>query len=550
MLSLIRRNLRGTVFKIIIWATVISMVIGAFSMQTLLKRLRTGMDESTIALINNLPITVTQLRMRSRQHQQQLDYYRKQLGPQADQLLRAFGMSTNPEEAAFNDLLNERVQDTVANKIQLTVSPTAVIEHLQDPAVLARELGVLNSLSDKDGKINMVLLKQFLNSNRMSIRDLEGIIEEGLRRGTVLDIARAAVYVPDYLIIPELQRQYSSNTYGLLKFPVKNYTKQVAAPTDAELAAFFQEQNQKNVYQIPEKRSGRLWKFSPEMFEVALPEAEIVRYYNLNKKKFFVPAEQEGQAGSYKPLDQVRDEIRKALAQEQFAKVFLNQATALQQELKTDAQAVDRFARAKNAKASSLQEKPATVKDRAAQELFKIDSLEQITVYVDDNAGYIVQLNKIIPAATPEMAAVKTQLLRDYTDKKAYSLMQQALQNAYEKITPETFAKGAQEFGAVALNAGPLRLSDAPEIARLEKEGLPAQLFSRLKHVGQFEKEFTKDAGFIVELIAVTPPSDQELAMQKQQLLKSKYAELEGLATHGFVASLSKNATINSKITY
>lgn len=551
MLSLIRRNLRGKLFQVILWATVISMAVGAFSMQTLLKRLKSGMDESTVALVNGLPISITELRNRSRHHEQQIAYYRQQLGPQADQLLRAFGMSTNPEEAAMYDLINERVQDGVANKIKLAVAPSAVIEHLQDPVVLARELGALNSLVDnKTGKINMALLKQFLTSNRMSVHDLEKLMEEGLRRGTVLDIARSAVFVPDFLINPELIKQNSSNNYTILKFPIEMYVKHVASPTQAELEEFFQEQNKRNAYQIAEKRSGKLWKFLPENFDVAINDAEIVRYYNLNKKDFFVPAPEAGQAGSYKPLDQVRQEIRDVLAQENFKKVFMTQASGLQQEIRTDEQALERFAESKKASMSSVADMSAKSGDRTVQELFKVAALGEFGVYINDNAGYIVKLDKITPAATPELASVKKQVVADYTNKKAYALMQQAVQDALAKITPENIAQIGQEFKAAVDKVGPLRLSDTEEIARLEKEGIPAQVFGRLKKEGQFEKEFAPTAGFIIELTKTTLPNEQEYAQQKQQLLKSKYAELERLATHGFVASLSKNATINSKITY
>ncbi len=291
MITDIRRRFQDKAFKGVIWFSIVALII-YFSLETVLRVIGRDGSAQSLGTVNGLTISLNEFRRKVGQAEQRILYLREQFGPYADQLLKAYGLSTDPQESAMHDIIREKVLDSAGDALHLAVAPAFVIEKLQDPSFVMQELGPVSSLIDKSGSINMQALNAYLRRQGMTMQDFENAIEEGLRRSFLLDIARGAAYVPDYMLKQRYVREFVPKKYSILTFSAADYVPKETVSNEA-LKAFFDAQNRKTRrYVIPEKRSAQLWMFNPSDYGIKITDKETSQYYTNHKIDYV--AQQEG----------------------------------------------------------------------------------------------------------------------------------------------------------------------------------------------------------------------------------------------------------------
>jgi peptidyl-prolyl cis-trans isomerase D len=277
-----RRRFQDKAFKGVIWFSIVALII-YFSLETVLRVIGRDGSAQSLGTVNGLTISPNEFRRKAAQAEQRILYLKEQFGPYADQLLKAYGLSTDPQESALQEIVREKVLDSAGDKLNLAVAPASVIEKLQDPRFIMQELGPVGALIDKSGSINMQALTSYLRRQGMTMQDFENAIEEGLRRSFLLDIARGAAYVPDYMLKQRYIREFVPKKYSVLTFAAADYVPK-ETPSNEALKAFFDAQNRKTKrYVIPEKRAARLVTFNPSDYGIKISDKEISQYYNNHK---------------------------------------------------------------------------------------------------------------------------------------------------------------------------------------------------------------------------------------------------------------------------
>lgn len=245
-------------------------------------------------------------------------------------------------------------------------------------------------------------------------------------------------------------------------------------------------------------------------------------------------------AATYKSLKSVYKDIEKTLKLKKFKEQFAQEAQkAVSGEL-----AVDQLA--KKAVGSVRDITLVSRDDASAQNkaLFRIKQQGDYGFYVDGDKGYLVQLVTLNKPYLPSFESLKDTVSQDYYQEKAMESLQRDLARAKELAKAGDFAQLAKQFGASLKTPAALKKSDAEEIARLQKEGLPVDaMFSITVPGGVGEAKVDLD-GFIVRLETIAPFDDDEFAQEKDKLKKQLQSEYKRLLGAGFVASLSRNATI------
>lgn len=290
MITGIRQKAQSNLFRVLLLIAVFSMTLGGLFVPGFFRQL----TQTTQALItvNKQSISPAQFIARVQKEHERVEMFRRQFGNQADMFLNMLGLG-NPQQMAYEGLVQEALLDSVANKIGLPVDENYITRQLQNPSFVLQQLSDIVPMYalERDGTINVTALRRYLQQIHMSMSDFEQLVENAVRRSTVLGLLHSAAYVSSDELREHFMYQYVSKNYAIIRFPVDRYlTKaQQTKISNEELKSFFeQENNATKRYWIPEKRTGIVWEFSPDHFDIALSQADIENYYNKNKHTKYV----------------------------------------------------------------------------------------------------------------------------------------------------------------------------------------------------------------------------------------------------------------------
>ncbi len=283
MITEIRKQLKGTGFKIVLWITLASMIV--VFIPNLFKRGGEGYH-ATLATINGRIIEFIDFERRALQETERLNLFRQQFGEQADIIFKSLGIA-DPKTMAINGLIQDTLLDEVADTLNIRVSPEFIQRKINDPSYVATDLAevVPFYVIDQQG-INMTLLNRYLSYNRLSMQQFEQHIEDQIKRNIVLAIADNSAYVSSKEVKNYFAQNFLGREYTIVTFPFDVYLKKVQKEPlpEQELATYFDKQ-QKN-YFTPEIRNIQQWKFSPQSYGITVTDQDISNYYNAHKNRY------------------------------------------------------------------------------------------------------------------------------------------------------------------------------------------------------------------------------------------------------------------------
>ncbi len=277
MNSVLRKRFHEKTYKIMLWLTLLSLA-GFYSLPSLIKRARG--EEDSVALVNGLAISYPEFRRKVLQEENRIQYFRQQLGNQADELLKSLGMA-NPQETALNELIQEKILESIATSIKIAISPEYIVRKLQDPLFILQEVGPVPGILQNDGTLHMATLNRYLRNQGLTPRAFEELLEQKLQQQIVLDFLQAAVYVPQFMIQQRFVRDTMGKKFNILTFSLDAYMSKDDI-LDTTLQAYFERNSKK--YQVPEKRTAYAWEFLPQDYGITVEAKEIETYYTRHKK--------------------------------------------------------------------------------------------------------------------------------------------------------------------------------------------------------------------------------------------------------------------------
>lgn len=245
-------------------------------------------------------------------------------------------------------------------------------------------------------------------------------------------------------------------------------------------------------------------------------------------------------SATYKPLKSVYKDIEKKLKSKKFKEQFAQEAQkAVSGELSVDQLVKKTAGSARDIALVSRNDSSAHNKA-----LFKIKQQGDYGFYVDGDKGYLIQLVTLTKPYLPSFESLKDVISQDYYQEKASELLQQDMERAKELAKTDDIAQLAKKFSAPLKTPSAIKKSDAEEVARLQKEGLPVDAMFSISAQGDIAEAKVDLDGFIIRLDAIAPFDNDEFAHEKDKLKKQLQSEYRRLLGAGFVASLSRNATI------
>lgn len=283
MITEIRNSLKSGGFKIVLWIILLAMIV--VYIPNIFKRGGEG-HYAIIATINNKDINLMDFERRVHQENERVSLFRQQLGAQAESILHALGIS-DPKTMALNGLIQEALLSSVAEKLNLHISPDFITEKLNNPSYIMEELSdvIPYFVIDQQG-INNAMVDRYLAQNRLSMQDFDAKIEDKIKRNIVLEIAGSTAYVTNQQMKDYFINNYLGKEYMIVTFPFSLYLKKAKTNilTEKERAEFFDKS--RKTYWTPEKRSGSMWKFSPKDYGIEISNSDVESYYTSHKSQF------------------------------------------------------------------------------------------------------------------------------------------------------------------------------------------------------------------------------------------------------------------------
>ncbi len=242
----------------------------------------------------------------------------------------------------------------------------------------------------------------------------------------------------------------------------------------------------------------------------------------------------------FKPFETVKQEIKNSL----FAQTFQKQFSADMRKVIDDETALSSFIKEKGGTPMALKE---VVLDASplAEHLFKL-TVGQRTFFIEGDKGVAVRLDTIHESYVPSLDTIKATVVRDYRHMRAQEALYQTLGEVQVALRSQPLKEVAKKFSAEVTETGLLSAADEKAVESLKKKGVPVAQMLQMEKVGALMRDVTDGHGFVIRLDTVKPVEQEQLAEKKDEITGAFKQERGGQYLEGFVASLYRNATIET----
>jgi parvulin-like peptidyl-prolyl isomerase len=247
-------------------------------------------------------------------------------------------------------------------------------------------------------------------------------------------------------------------------------------------------------------------------------------------------------AKTFKVLSAVKNEIKEDLIQKEFKKVFT-------QDMKKIAQDEEKLAELVATKKGKKESKSAIVQDesRLAKELFRLNEKNnKVAFYVEGGEGFVVKLDTISESYLPALDDIKEQVTQDLYEQNAKNALSAALKKAHSESKTVSFDELKKTYSASLEHTDLIKPNDEKGAESLSKKGLSVDQLFQLEKVGATLVHETGKNGYLVRLDEVGDFDLKQYVQDRGKMKASLQAERERLLGEGFVASLYRNATIET----
>lgn len=289
MITSIRKNLNSPAVHSLIITSILAMVLVPLLTAILGDRMQ---KQAWAVKVNDTTIGQRDYDIEVHKQQQYISAIRSQYGQLSDYILQMYGLF-DPRQSAVNTLVQRSLLNQLSRAMGIVVHHDYLIKKLYDLDFSQKYLSdiVPPYLYDKDGGINNVYLREYLQRMGIDSAQFEDEVIDALARNLVVDV------VSHYNYIPEFEREYTLNKdlfkkqFSYIHYKHSSFRpmiKMLELPMD-KLQVFYDNENRlAHRYMVPEKRRGTYWEFSSEAYGIVVTDDEVENYYQQRRMQEFV----------------------------------------------------------------------------------------------------------------------------------------------------------------------------------------------------------------------------------------------------------------------
>lgn len=260
----------------------------------------------------------------------------------------------------------------------------------------------------------------------------------------------------------------------------------------------------------------------------------------------------EKQPKTIKSLAMVKDDIKKKLIDNAFKNSFGSEMRKVMVQKEQDAQAVQSFAESKQASQRVLNNVTANG-SREVKTLFDIKKAHGIAFYQENGKGFIVQLTDIKHEYIPTLAAIESKVKEDYYKYQAQQALEADLRQIQQLSATQSFEELQKKFGGFVASSDWLDIKNTEMISKFLPKNTPKDFstslvrdIEKMEKVGSTVLKITNDSGIVLKVNALKEFDIADFELKKESLAQEVERTRKRLTEQGFVASLYRNAKIET----
>lgn len=508
MITDIRKTLKTTQVKVLIWVSLASLV-GGSAIALLVSRLISGRTD-VVATVNGHDVTVVEFARRLTEIQNFISQIKQTQGVNADEVLKMWGLDKRPHEFALEGLIGEKVMKSAGRSLGAQIHPEYVQSKIKDPYFVYQHLrGIIPPEAMSGGTINPRALQANLDRLGISEADFDDLLHDALLRAFLFNLVEAGLYIPDDALKNGYISQEVKKKYAVLPLARSRYVQKAKETplSDQDIENYYSIKAHQETYRIPEKRSAKVWSFSPETFGLAISDSDLTMAYNRNKRSYVKKPEQvKVQHILFTFTEDTKTDVR-GKAQEVYNKVK---------------EAPEKFAElAAQHSASSDKGSTITVKRTDKNRTFATIAFglkkDGISPVQETSEGFeIIKLIEKVPAEYKALDEVKgeltSKLQKEKFDRLFASNAQRVVSQA--KDAPALLTKFIEQHNGQLSTIKDVTPGDTNQLNRLFK----------LRKIGDIGFYQEGDKGYLIELTALEPSKVPPLSAIKAKVTEDIYA--------------------------
>jgi len=468
MIATLRKNLRSNVSRIFLWTCLIFVVLGG------LAKMEFGDSgpKKWLAKLGSQTISIDQYNHILMSTRRNIEYM-KQSG-------KAQQISENVEKIALEQGLSELLVYKVLDKIGVSISDSEVSEKLHETLSSLPE-GFFN----ESGDLKLDLFLQAIAPD--TIADFEKSIAREIKMSIFQGVLESTFYIPQFEMA-EHKEDNSHKEYSKIEFSLGKSREEVEkkSPSDKDLQKILASSKpEMKKLEIPEKRSGVVWKFSAQDYGVKITDEQVKEFYNAHKSEKY--ALNDKQMKVHRLVLPVSDESKKVEVK--------TKAGQLQQELVANPEKFESYVKEysviKNAQDINLSDTDFVKANPVfVNALLDLDAKNNISSVIKTSQGF--EIIKFISA-------------KNSTYKPLSSVENDVRKDLLAKKFAERFAKDAQRV-LNTQETSPEKIKEFAEKKKASKEVLSLQaktektvashLFTIIK--GEYASFMDENFGYII----------------------------------------------------
>ncbi len=245
---------------------------------------------------------------------------------------------------------------------------------------------------------------------------------------------------------------------------------------------------------------------------------------------------------TYKSLTQVRNDIKSTLTLKKFKNRFVSDMKDIVQQ-DSEEKALVTFIAKKGGKQEQIDAIPKD-ESKLAKQIFTLKK-NHLTFYVDGQTGVAIKLTEIKERHLPPLESIRNVVEGDLLEERAMETMQKQLQEAKKAAANQSFDELSTTFDVSLEKTGWLK-ADSKDVKNLEKRGWPVNVMLKLEHGGAVLAHETTRDGFLIRLDDFEPFNEEQFVAVRTEIKDKLKGMRARLYLEGFVASLYRNATIET----
>jgi len=247
---------------------------------------------------------------------------------------------------------------------------------------------------------------------------------------------------------------------------------------------------------------------------------------------------------TFKPLSEVKDEIKKKLELREFKGQFIQDMQEMLEDGDLSEQDLEELVKKYGSKSEKI-ESIGKDESKLAQRLFRLET-DKYGFFVDDSTGVIVKLTAKNKAHVPELKAIEKQVQQDLYKERASKKLENLLKKAKKSAQTQAISQVSQELGATVKTTDWIEPGNREELEKLRQKGLPIEGMLQLEKAGCLVTDQDVDYGYLVRLDEIKSLDEGIIKEKQAEVYGTALKEQLGLLTSGFVASLYRNAIIKN----